>query len=83
MTKQSNYQQILAKERETVVYEYPPVNYYDNTYQSEVQLEGEFINTLVNQGYQYLAHVKSKEDLVTNLRLQMEILNDYQFSNSE
>ena len=83
MTKQSNYQQILAKERETVVYEYPPVNYYDNTYQSEARLEDDFINTLVNQGYQYLAHVKGKEDLVTNLRLQMEILNDYRFSNSE
>ena len=83
MSKQSNYQQILAKERETVVYEYPPVNYGDNTYQSEAQLEGDFINTLVNQGYQYLANVKGKEDLVTNLRLQMEILNDYRFSNSE
>ena len=83
MTKEHKYQQILTKEQETVVYEYQPSPDQANNYQSEAQLEKEFINILTNQGYQYLPDVNNKETLIANLKTQMELLNDYQFSPNE
>ena len=83
MTKEHKYQQILTKEQETVVYEYQPSPDQANNYQSEAQLEKEFINILANQGYQYLPDVNNKETLIANLKTQMELLNDYQFSPNE
>ena len=51
-------------------------------YQSEAGLEREFIEILRGQGYGYL-NIKSENDLILNLRTQLEKLNNYKFSSSE
>lgn len=52
------------------------------SYQSEAQLEDAFIKQLCAQGYEYLP-IKKEEDLVTNLREQLERLNGVSFSDGE
>lgn len=51
-------------------------------YQSEAELEAEFIRLLQSQGYEYV-DVRTQDDLLRNLRRQMEALNDYRFSEHE
>lgn len=66
----------------TVVTEYTPVPEKSSTYQSEAELEKEFIRLLGEQSYEYLP-IHSEEDLIKNLRAQLEKLNDYKFSDDE
>ena len=49
---------------------------------SEAQLEKELIKTLTEQGYDYLP-IHKEQDLVDNLRVQLQKLNDYTFTDSE
>ena len=51
----------------TVVAEYAGLKRKDTSYQSEAQLEEEFIQTLKDEGYEYLIF-NSEEELVSNLR---------------
>ncbi len=53
------------------------------SYQSEGDLEREFIGDLVNQGYEYLPGLSTPEALLANLRVQLQTLNGAQFSNEE
>jgi type I restriction enzyme R subunit len=53
------------------------------SYQSEGDLEREFIQDLVNQGYEYLPGVSTPEALLTNVRSALQALNKVQFSDSE
>ena len=52
-------------------------------YQTEDQLEREFIQDLVNQGYEYLDDINHPEALLANVRIQLQALNDVQFSEGE
>lgn len=52
-------------------------------YQSESDLEREFIADLQNQGYEYLPSLNTPESLLANVRVQLQALNNVQFSNSE
>lgn len=52
-------------------------------YQSEDALERELIQDLVNQGYEYLPSLNSPEALLANVRMQLQALNQVQFSESE
>jgi len=52
-------------------------------YQSESDLEREFIADLQNQGYEYLHGLNTPEALLANIRFQLEALNAMQFSNDE
>lgn len=54
-----------------------------STYQTEASLEQEFIQDLINQGYEYLSDVKTPEAMFENARVQLQILNDVEFTNSE
>ena len=73
---------VAATNENTVVTEYEPVPKKAESYQSEAQLEKEFINMLSEQGYQYLC-IHTEEDVISNLRMQLEELNDYRFSDDE
>lgn len=53
------------------------------TYQSENALERELIQDLVNQGYENVEHLKSREDMLANIREQLQILNNVTFSDAE
>lgn len=78
-----SYFNIVAQSSEsTVVTEYKPQEKRSDAYQSEAELEKEFIRLLVELGYEHLTIHKEK-DLITNLRLQLEKLNNYTFSDSE
>ena len=73
---------VAATSENTVVTEYEPVKARSNNYQSEAELEKEFIRMLIEQGYEYL-QIHTEKDLIANLRTQLERLNAYQFSASE
>ena len=66
----------------TVVAEYTPSSVRSDAYQSEAALEKEFIRQLCLQGYEYLP-VHEEKTLVGNLRNQLELLNNFRFSDEE
>ncbi len=74
---------IIAQSSEsTVVSEYTPSTTRSDAYQSEADLEREFIRLLGELSYEYIA-IKSEDDLIKNLRKKLEALNNYQFSDEE
>lgn len=73
---------VAATSENTVVTEYEPVKARSDSYQSEAELEQEFIRLLCEQGYEYL-HIHTEKDLIANLRFQLEKLNNYHFSEDE
>ncbi|OUQ55208.1 DEAD/DEAH box helicase [Tyzzerella sp. An114] len=66
----------------TVVSEYIPTERTAKNYQSEAELEKEFINILSNQGYEYI-NIHSENDLIENLRNKIQELNNYTFLDDE
>jgi len=66
-----------------VLNEYASAWQQAESYQSEDQLERELIADLVAQGYEYLGNIKSSEDLLGNVRSQLQHLNKVQFSEGE
>lgn len=78
-----SYFNIVAQTNEnTVVTEYEPVKKRSDSYQSEAALENEFIHMLEEQGYEYLS-LHTEDELVINLRKQLEKLNNYSFTDRE
>ena len=78
-----NKYNIVAETNEaTVVTEYKPVKTKSEAYQSEAELEKEFIHLLTQESYEYLP-IHTEDELVKNLRLQLEKLNNYKFSDKE
>lgn len=74
---------IVAENTEsTVVASYKPVRSADSNYQSEAELEKAFIKQLEDQAYEYLP-IHSEDDLIQNLRHQLEKLNGITFSDNE
>lgn len=73
---------VAATNENTVVTEYEPEKARSDSYQSEADLEKEFIRLLCEQGYEYL-HIHTEKDLTVNLRTQLEKLNGYHFSDDE
>lgn len=78
----SKYNVVMETNSSTVVAEYEPLKKKSDAYQSEKALEDELIKMLGEQGYEYLK-INDSETLVNNLRTQLEIVNDYKFTNKE
>ena len=76
------YNIISENGENTVVAEYKPEYSKENNYQSEAELERAFIKQLQEQAYEYLP-IKNENDLIINLRKQLEKLNNYSFSDNE
>lgn len=53
------------------------------SYQSEYDLEREFIQDLENQGYEYLPGLNTPDTLLANVRVQLQTLNNVQFLDGE
>lgn len=66
----------------TVVSEYIPESKRSDSYQSEADLEKEFIRMLTEQGYEYL-QIHTEAELIANLRKKIEQLNSYNFTDTE
>ena len=84
----SEYNIVLSTDEYTVMSEYVPEAQKSDQYQSEYDLEKEFILLLcgdkdhTGQGYEYLK-IHDETSLIQNLRKQLELLNDYHFTDSE
>lgn len=52
-------------------------------YQTETDLENEFIHDLARQGYEYLPNLNTHEKLLANIREQLQTLNKMQFTDDE
>ncbi len=78
----SRYETIAISSESTVVAEFISDAATDAAYQSEADLEREFIKLLQSQAYTYLP-VTTEAQLVANLRAQLEALNGITFSNDE
>lgn len=52
-------------------------------YQSEAALEREFIQDLMNQGYEHPSGLNTREAMLANVRVQLQTLNDMAFSDAE
>lgn len=77
-----NYTLVAENPESTVVAEFQSAPRREMSFQSEAELEKEFIGILVSQAYEYLT-IKSEDDLKRNLRLKLEKLNNYSFSDNE
>ena len=78
----SHFDIVIQSNESTVVTEYTPQPIRSGAYESEAALEKKFIELLQEQCYDYL-QIHSEEDLVKNLRAQLEALNSYTFSDKE
>ena len=78
----NQYNVVVQSEESTVLAEYISQGKRAESYQSEADLEREFIKLLAELGYEYLP-VNTEAELIINLRKKLEELNDYQFSDSE
>ena len=78
----STYNIVASTDESTVVAEYISEYSHPDVYQSEAKLEQEFIRLLETQGYEYLA-IHEESALVDNLHRQLELLNNYTFSDTE
>lgn len=78
----SLYNIVAASNESTVVAEYVAEYYHSGSYQNEAELECEFIRLLQAQGYEYL-NIDNEGALVANLRKQLELLNNYSFTDDE
>ena len=78
----NNFEIVASSNESTVVAEYTPEKRKSTDYQSEAELEKDFIDCLVSQGYEYI-NIKNEQDLIDNLRVQLEKLNNYTFFDKE
>lgn len=78
----NKFNMIAESEVSTVLAEYKPEDKKYTAYQSEAELERELIQNLQEQGYEYL-QIHNAHDLEDNLRIQLQKLNNYVFSDSE
>ncbi len=61
---------------------YTKIDQQGASYQTEADLEKELLIDLQNQGYEYI-NANTPEKMLVNVRVQLEALNDMQFSESE
>lgn len=61
---------------------YSELNEPPTVYQTEAALEKEFIQDLINQGYEN-PNLTTIEAMLTNVRVQLQVLNNMEFSDSE
>lgn len=78
----STFNMVATMNESTVVTEYTPQSRQSDGYQSEADLEKEFICMLCEQGYEYL-QIHDEAELILNLRQKIEQLNSYNFTETE
>ena len=77
-----DYNMLISTLESTVVTEYIREDIPAYSYQSEADLEREFIKNLQNQGYEYLS-IHNEKELIANLKDKLERLNNIIFSEKE
>lgn len=79
----SEYKTIAESNNFIVLDKYTKCSQVNEAYQSEYDLEREFIEDLENQGYEYLRDVNTAEKMLANVREQLQTLNNVQFLEAE
>lgn len=77
-----NHKIVIEAPKSTVVADYQAEERTETQYQREAALEKAFILRLQGQAYEYLP-LHTEQELIANLRLQMEKLNDISFTDAE
>ncbi|WP_221898213.1 hypothetical protein, partial [Bathymodiolus japonicus methanotrophic gill symbiont] len=75
----TDYKAIAESNNFIILDKYTKCSQVNESYQSESDLEREFISDLVNQGYEYLPSLNNPENMLTNVRMQLQSLNKVQF----
>ncbi len=78
-----DYKTIAESNNFIVLDKYKPEWAVKENYQSEGDLEREFIQDLVNQGYEYLPALNTPEAMLANVRVQLQALNSVEFLEGE
>lgn len=71
----SDYKTIAESNSFIVLDKYTKEYKVSESYQSEYDLEREFIHDLQNQGYEYLPGLNTPQALLANVRVQLQTLN--------
>jgi type I restriction enzyme R subunit len=79
----TDYKTIAESRNFIVLDKYAKEWQVNESYQSEYDLEREFIQDLQNQGYEYAPGLNTPEKLLVNVREQLQALNNMQFFESE
>lgn len=79
----AEYKPIAETNNFIVLDKYTKINQQEVGYQTEADLERELIQDLKNQGYEYLSNLNSTEEMLKNIRIQLENLNSVKFLDSE
>lgn len=82
-----NEYNIIAQSNNFIVLDkyvkYSEVHEAPAAYQTEGELEKEFINDLVSQGYEYPTNLTDYNAMLANVRTQLQTLNSVTFTNAE
>ncbi len=79
----ADYKTIAESRNFIVLDKYTPDYQVNESYQSENDLERELIADLQNQGYEYVADLNTPDKMLSNVRKQLQALNDVVFSDGE
>jgi type I restriction enzyme R subunit len=79
----SDYKTIAESKNFIVLDKYAPQWKVAESYQSEGDLEREFIQDLAHQGYEAPQGLNTPEALLANVRVQLQALNNVQFADAE
>ncbi len=79
----SDYKTIAESKNFIVLDKYTKCSQVNEAYQSEYDLEREFIADLENQGYEYLPGLNSPEKMLANVRVALQVLNNVPFAEGE
>nr|WP_219622230.1 HsdR family type I site-specific deoxyribonuclease [Endozoicomonas acroporae] len=79
----TDYKTIAESKNYIVLDKYTPDDQVNESYQSENDLERELISDLQNQGYEYVADLNTPDKMLSNVRKQLQTLNDVVFSDGE
>ena len=78
-----DYKTIAESQNFIVLDQYTKEWTVSESYQSEGDLEREFIQDLVSQGYEFVPGLNNLEALLANVRVQLQGLNSVQFLDAE
>ena len=79
----TDYKTIAESKNFIVLDKYTTDYQVNESYQSENDLERELIADLQNQGYEYVADLNAPDKMLSNVRKQLQTLNDVVFSDGE
>ena len=79
----AEYKTIAESKKFIVLDKYTKCPQVSESYQSEYDLEREFIADLENQGYEYVKGLNTTQKMLSNVRVQLEDLNKVKFTDAE